>query len=66
MMEKAGLGKHRRSREVIISSSSLMNDDGSCEGKVVDGAVHVLDVGHVQGSGGGSGLGRWRFPRRWS
>ena len=64
MVEKAGLGKHRRSREVIIKSSSLMSDDGSCEGKVVDGVVHVLDDGHVQGSEGGTGLNHWRFPRR--
>ena len=67
MVEKAGLGKHRRSREVIISSSSLINDDvGSCDGKVVDGAVHVLVHGHiiVKGTGGGGGVGHRKFPRR--
>ena len=47
-----------------MSSSSLMNDDGRWEGKVVDGDVQVLENGHVQGSGGGSGLSHWMFPRR--
>ena len=42
MVEKAGLGKHCRSREAI----------GFDDGEVVDGAVHVREGGHVQGDGG--------------
>ena len=51
MVEKAGLGKHRRSRE-----AKAFDDDG----KVVDGAVHVQEDGHFQGGGGAHG----RCPRR--
>ena len=50
MVRKAGLGKHCRSREAI----------GFDEGKVVDGAVHVREGGHVQGGGGAHGS----CPRR--
>ena len=50
MVEKSGLGKHCRSREAI----------GFDEGKEVDGAVHVLESGHVLGDGGAHGS----CPRR--
>ena len=49
MVEKAGLGKHRQSRE-----AKGFDDDG----KVVDGAAE--EDGHVEGGGGGQG----KCPRR--